>query len=93
MRRKEAKAEVKDLIGSFMIAASGEEVGCTQPASDQEDEDFWMNLPAQSSHERRHIRDIPTQAPRSYPGKILKSRAEALRAAMTHGEDVVSPNG
>ena len=93
MRRKEAKAEVKELIDSFLVAASGEEVVGTQPASDQEDEDFWMSLPAQSSHDRRHIREIPTQAPRNYPGKFVKSRADALRAAMIHGEDVSCPNG
>ena len=83
MRRKVAKAEVKELIDSFMIAASGEEVGGTQSASDQEDEDFWMNLPAPSSQDRRHIHDIPTHAPRDYPGKLVKSRAEALIAAKT----------
>ena len=93
MRRKEAKAEVKELIDSFLVAAGGEEVVCTQLANDQEDEDFWMNLPAQTSHDRSHIRDIPTQAPRSYPGKIVRSRADALRAAMTHGKDIVIPNG
>ena len=94
MRRKAAKAEVNEVIDSFMIAASGEEVGGTQTASDQEDEDFWMNLPAPSSQDRRHIHDIPTQAPRSYPGKVVRSRADALRAAMTHGKDVViKPHG
>ena len=83
MRRKAAKAEVKELIDSFMIAASGEGVGGTQTASDQEEEDFWMNLPVPSSQDRRHIHDIPTHAPRDYPGKRVKSRAEALIAAKT----------
>ena len=84
MRRKAAKAEVNELIESFMIAASGEEAGSTHPASDQEEEDFWKNLPAPSSRDCRHIQDIPTQATRNYPGKPVRSRAEALRAARTH---------
>ena len=93
MRRKNAKAEVKELIDSFVVAANDEDVACTQLASDQEDQGFWMNLHSQTSHGRSHIRDIPTQAPRSYPGNVVRSRADALRAAMTHGKDIVIPNG
>ena len=93
MRRKNAKAEVKELIDSFVVAANGEEVVCTQLASDQEDKGFWMNLHSQASHDRSHIRDIPTQAPRSYPGNVVRSRADALRAAMTHGKDIAIPKG
>ena len=76
-----------------MDAANGEEAGCKQLASDQEDEGFWMNLQPRASLNRSHISDIPTQAPRCYPGNVVRSRADALRAAMTHGKDIVVPNG
>ena len=93
MHRKEAKAEVKELIDSFVVAANDEDAGCTQLASDQEEECFWTNLQPLASHGRNHIRHIPTQAPRGYPGNVVRSRADALRAAMTHGKDIVIPHG
>ena len=94
MRRKEAKSEVNELINSFVTAANGEEVGCNLLANDQEHEAFWMDACAQPSRDHNHFRGIPTQAPRGYPGKLVRSRADALRAAMTHGKDVViKPHG
>ena len=88
MRRKAAKAEVNELIESFTIAANGEEAGSTNPTSDHDEEDFWNNLPASDSR-TSHIQSIPTQASRNYPGMIVKSRADALRATKFHVKDVV----
>ena len=74
-RRKEAKAEVCEVISTFLQAANGMELASddsmtmTRPnadhdeliraADDNSDEEFWMNLPACDSR-TGHIQGIPT---------------------------------
>ena len=66
--------------------ADRDELTCA--ADDNSDEEFWMNLPACDSR-ASHIQSIPTQASHNYPGMIVKSRADALRATKFHVKDVV----
>ena len=88
--RREARAEVKELIESFTAAANCEVVtavvngpassaGATVGEDEQSDEDFWTNLPTLASQDRTHIREIPTQAARAYPGKAVRTRADVLK--------------
>jgi len=99
VRRSEAKAEVTEVISSFLQAANGmdhadetvtsivvpgaegKEPTCI--ASNDSDEEFWMSLPA-SDDRTSHIQSIPTHASRHYPGMMVKSRVNALRAAKLH---------
>ena len=99
LRRSEAKAEVTEVISSFLQAANGMDhkdgsvtsiVGHgaegeepTRFASNDSDEEFWMSLPA-SDDRTSHIQCIPTQASRPYPGMMVRSRVSALRAAKLH---------
>ena len=81
-----------------MELASDDGMTLTRPNADQDeliraadeksDEEFWMNLPASDSR-TGHIQGIPTRANRNYPGMIVKSSADALRAAKLHGKNVV----
>ena len=87
--RRDAKAEVDELINSFVAAVNGEDGECDQPANDQEHEAFWMNLPTQPSRDHSRFDGILAQAPRNYPGKCVRTRTDALRAAMNHGKSDV----
>ena len=90
LRRKEAKSEVKELIESFMAAANGEEVNAEVDGlassfiaaageDEQSHENFWASLPTMATQNRTHVREIPTQAVRAYPGRMVKTRADLLK--------------
>ena len=88
-RRKDIKAEVDDLVSTFIAAT---EVPITASGTrdrmmedEQSDEDSWTNLPTLANHGRVHVREIPTQAYRKHPGSLVKTRADALKAATLHG--------
>ena len=84
-RRKEVRAEVDGLITSFIAAAgvgSRVDSGNDRTVEDeQSDEDFWTNLPTMANHDRTRIQEIPTLPVRTYPGRMVKTRADALNAA------------
>ena len=91
-RRKEAKAEVDGLVSSFIAAAgvgSRTNIGTHDRTieDEQSDEDFWTSLPTMANQDRTHVREIPSQAVRAYPGRTVKTRADALNAAALHSKD------
>ena len=96
LRRREAKAEVAEVITSFLQAANdldhedgiikslgGQGAEGKEPTrfdGNDSDEEFWMNLPAISDRTSR-IQCIPALASRPYPGMMVRSRVSALRSA------------
>ena len=88
--RKEAKSEVKELIESFTAVANSEDViaevdglassvDAAVDEDEQSDENFWASLPTMATQNRTHVREIPTQALRAYPGRMVKTRADLLK--------------
>ena len=91
-RRKEVKAEVDCLVSSFIAAAgvgSRTNIGTHDRMieDEQSDEDFWTSLPTMANQDRTHVREIPSQAVRAYPGRTVKTRTDALNAAALHSKD------
>ena len=91
LRRKEAKSEVKEITESFTAAANNVGVptdgdGRANPivttvGEDEQSESFWTTLPTMAAQNRTCIREIPTHAVRTYPGRMVMTRADLLKAA------------
>ena len=80
-----------DLLVASPTTACG---ALAQKADDeQSDVDLWTNLPTRANLDRAHVHEIPTQACRKYLGRLVRSRADALKAAMPHGKDSANPHG
>ena len=97
-RRKNAKKEVREVIRSFISAADDvehtrNEVAAVHAAGGDSDEEFWRNLPTVTDRSCR-IRDVPVQASRLFPGRMVRSRMSKLQSAQVsvsavRTEDVV----
>ena len=79
LRRKVAKAEVREAIRSFVDGPCDDDP-VTEVGEDNSDEEFWLTLPAMDTRVNR-IQSIPTQPVRKFPGKATRMREEGLKVS------------